>query len=123
MWYIFVEKRGVFIKKLINWRLYSNNKLVIENLNKCCDYIDDEIIYIEDEFINKVSLIMKKFTRENKEYKFELNFNNNEMIYNLKDNNIKLSTEFKGNIRINNDEIYISYNIDEEDLLIIIQLL
>lgn len=123
MCYIFVEKRGVFIKKLINWKLYNNENLVIDDSNKYCDYIDDEIIYIENGYFNKVSLITKKFIRENNEYKIELDFNNNEMVYLLKEKGVRFSTEFKGSININGDEIKVKYNIDEDDLLIIIQIL
>ena len=68
-------------------------------------------------------MLTKKFIRETNEYKIELDFNNKEMIYILKENNIKFTTEFEGNININDDEINITYNIDEDNLLIIIQLL
>ena len=42
--YSLLEKRGDCIKKYINWNLYSDGKLVVENNNIECEYEENNFI-------------------------------------------------------------------------------
>ena len=83
--YSFLEKRGDYIKKVINWQLISNNNEVINNKCVECEFQNNIIEYKEDKFtINIIDLNKNIYKRENEEFIFEIDFNNRLLNYKLK---------------------------------------
>lgn len=121
--YSFLDKRGDYIKKLINWSLFTNELLVIEYKSIYCDYNDKVVIFKENDYINTIDLNKIKYIRENDEYKIEFDFN--KLIYSvfLKDKKLNLSDRFIGSITNNNNIIDIKYNIDGNNMKLLIHLL
>ena len=70
--YSFLEKRGDYIKKLINWSLLSDEKVVINNKKIECEYKDKEFIKYKEgnDTINIVDIKKKLYKRENDEFIF-----------------------------------------------------
>ena len=80
--YSFLEKRGDYIKQLINWSLLNDGKIIIDNKNIECDYEANKFIsYIDDnKTSNYIDLVKKIYIRENDEFRFKIDFENT-MIY------------------------------------------
>ena len=77
----------------------------------------DTIIYKENDILVKIKYKNNIYiTRENDEYKIELNFENNECLYLLKKYNKNMNLEIKTKkINIDNNKIEIEYSIYEEN--------
>ena len=124
LWYSFLGKRGGYIKKMINWYLYNNEKQIINNENVLCEYEDNRLIYYkENNFINRINLEENVYIREGNDYKVIYDFKKQEMILLLKENNMQFSSKFTGIITKNNNIINVIYNNDDGNKKIIIQLL
>lgn len=123
--YSFLEKRGDYIKKLINWSLLNDGEVVIDNKNVVCEYeVDKFIKYLDnDNAINVVDLKNKIYFRENNEFIFKIDFNKMLFSYTLKEQNIFIEDKINCQIIINKDFINLKYKIDEEEKIIIIHLL
>ena len=78
----------------------------------------DSIIYKENDILVKIKYNNNLYiTRENDEYKLELNFENNECLYLLKKYNKNMNLEIKTKrINIDNNKIEIEYSIYEENI-------
>lgn len=123
--YSFLEKRGDYIKKLINWSLLNDGKIVINNKNIECEFeVDKFIKYLENkETMNIIDLENKFFSRENNEFIFKIDFNKNTFSYILKENNITVEDKIECKIIEKNNIINLKYKLDEEEKEIIIHLL
>lgn len=123
--YSLLEKRGDCIKKYINWNLYSDGKLVVENNNIECEYEENNFIkYVENnDTFNVVNLKDNEFTRENNDFIFKIDFKNNEFSYLLKEKNITLNDKLICNIIKEKDYIKLIYQLDEEEKELVIQIL
>lgn len=122
---VYKKKRGDYIKKLVNWSLLSDKNIIIENKNIECEFEKDKFIkYIEkDNTSNLVNLKDKIYIRENDEFIFEIDFENKEFKYLLKEKDIKLVDKILCEIQIKADSIKMTYQLDEEKKEIIIHLL
>jgi len=123
--YSFLEKRGDYIKKLINWSLLSDEKVVINNKKIECEYKDKEFIKYKEgnDTINLVDIKKKLYKRENDEFIFEIDFEKSVFSYILKENNIKLEDKIICYFIQNSNEYILKYTLDEEEKKIIIQVL
>ena len=73
LWYSFLDKRGDFIKKLINWQLFINGDLHINNESVECEYEKNKFIkYKEKDAINIIDIEKKVYIRENSEFKYTI---------------------------------------------------
>lgn len=124
--YSFLRKKkeiGDFIKK-INWQLYNNEKLIINNENVLCDYNDKIIKYKEKDGINIINLKEEQYMRENQEYMMQIDFKNNTFKFILKEKNHILNDSLTSSkMVILKDTITMMYKLDEEEKKIIIHLL
>jgi len=123
--YICLEKRGDYIKKLINWSLLSDEKVVINNKKIECEYKDKEFIKYKEgnDTINLVDIKKKLYKRENDEFIFKIDFEKSVFSYILKENNIKLEDKIICYFIQNSNEYILKYTLDEEEKKIIIQVL
>lgn len=121
--YIWLEKRGVFIKKYINWKLISDNKVIINLENIECEFENNVIKYYEDiHTLNIIDLNEDLYIRENTDFLFRIDFKNKIFNYILKENNISIEQNLEATITKDNN-IDLKYNLGEENKEIIIQLL
>lgn len=123
--YSFLEKRGDYIKKLINWSLLNDQKLVINNKNIECEYeINKFIKYKEDQnTINIVDIENQIYIRENNEFMFKIDFNSNKFSYTLKENNINIEDKIECAFIKNADKFILKYKLDDAEKNIMIQIL
>jgi len=123
IWYSFLDKRGDYIKKLVNWCLLNNKNIIINNV-VLCEYIENKyLIYNENEFTNRVDLKNEIFIRNNKEYEIKYDFKNNYVNIVLLKENKYFEDTFKGNIIKKDNKIHIIYTYSDEEKEIIIQIL
>lgn len=106
----------------INFSLYSNQELLI-NRKINCEYINEELSFIESGILNKIDLNNKVYIRENEEYIININFLTNVMKIYLKNEKLEISVTIKGNFVRDNNTIHIKYTFEDNDIEIIIQLL
>ena len=123
LWYSFLEKRGDCIKKRVNWYLYEQENLLVENLNVECDVNSNEIMYKEDNYVNNIDLQKKIFIREDSNFKMILDYDKQEFIYTLKEINKTFTTNIKIDFDIKENEICISYILEDSKLKILIHML
>lgn len=123
--YSFLEKRGDYIKKLINWSLLNDGEVVIDNKNVVCDYeVNKFIKYLENkDTTNVIDLVKKVYTRENNEFIFKIDFSNNTFSYLLKENNINIEDKIKCSFEKKDNNIILKYQLDEEEKEIVIHIL
>lgn len=122
--YSFLEKRGDYIKKLINWSLLNDGEVVINNKKVTCEYeVDKFIKYYEEKTINIIDINNKIYLRENNEFIFKIDFNKKIFSYYLKENDIKLEDDINCIFNNKNNIINLKYTLDEEEREIIIHLL
>ena len=123
---IFVQKkRSDYIKRYINWKLISNDEVILNKYNVECNFNDNIITYIEEDNIkNQIDISKKIYKRDTLEFTFIIDFKNKHFKYILKgyDYNIE-DTLVNGEFNYNNNEIILIYNIEDEDKKIIVQLL
>ena len=113
------KKRWVIIVK-VNWQLFNNNELVVNLLNKECEYIKNNYLKInEEETINIVDIKNKLYKRITNDYNMEIDFVNNICTFIL-DNNEKWSINIECNIEIIKNTIIINYQIDDDKRKILI---
>lgn len=125
IWYISSsKKRGDYIKKIINWCLLVDNKTIINEKNKECNYIIDKLLeYNEKDFKNIVDLENKLYIRDGKDYIIVIDFNKMQQIITLKDKNLDFFMDIEGSINNSNNIINIKYNNSDGNKEIIIQIL
>ena len=125
IWYISSsKKRGDYIKKIINWCLLVDNKTIINEKNKECNYIIDKLLeYNEKDFKNIVDLENKLYIRDGIDYKIVIDFNKMQQIITLKDKNLDFFMDIEGSINNSNNIINIKYNNSDGNKEIIIQIL
>ena len=122
--YSFLEKRGDYIKKFINWKLISNNNEVVNNEFVECEFVNDILKYLENDTMNIIDLNKNIYIRENDEFTFEIDFNNRLFNYILKKEELSIENAvIDAEIKKNNSDILLKYNLGDEIKEIIIQLL
>ena len=109
------KKRGDVCMK-IDWRLFDGEEIVIEELNKDVEFIDNTIYYIDEYGTHVVDLQNKIYERRSPEDIFRVDFNNN--ILTVK----SASNDLKYNINTNYFEedniIRLTYSLGEEKKVI-----
>jgi len=125
LWYSFLEKRGGYIKKLINWSLLNDGKIIINNENIECEFEANKFIkYQEDKnTFNLINLKEESYLRENDEFIFKIDFKNKLFNYILKENDFLVEDKISCSMLLKNSTIVLKYKIDEEEKKIIIQIL
>jgi len=123
--YSLIEKRGDCIKQLINWKLFSDGLVVINNESVECEINNNILKYYEDEFTyNIIDLNKKIYIRESNEFTFKIDFNNRCFDYILKKDELSIeNAKVEAELEQVNNEIYLKYNLGEEEKKIIIQIL
>lgn len=123
--YSFLEKRGDYIKKFINWKLISNNNEVVNNEFVECEFDNNIIKYLENNnTMNIIDLNKNTYKRENDEFAFEIDFNNRLFNYILKKEELSIeNASIDADIKKNDSEILLKYDLGEDIKEIIIQLL
>jgi len=122
--YSFLEKRGDYIKKYINWKLINNNEVIINNENIECEFDNNIIKYIEDkETINLIDLDKEIYIRENNEFIFEIDFKNRLLNYILKENDLSINNASIEASFIKDNPIILKYNLGDEEKEIVIHIL
>ena len=120
----FLRQRGEYIKRKINWQLYSNDKKIIDYKNiECALEKDKLIIFKENLTTNTIDIQNKKYLRENNDFLFEIDFLNKSFKYVLKENNLTFQDNLEYCTFINKDKITMQYTLDNEIKKIIIQIL
>ncbi len=122
---VFKKKKelGDLIKR-INWQLFNNDELIINNENVECEYKDKIIKYKEEDGINIIDLENQIYKRDSKEYLMQINIKNNTFKFTLKEKNRILSDNLtNSSIEKKDNDIIIKYQIEDEVKKIIIHLL
>ncbi len=89
-----------------------------------CEYEENQYLkYIEDNNQNLIDLINKIYIRENEEFIFKIDFNHQQFSYILKENNYRMENKIDSCAFAMNDTITLTYNLDDEEKKIIIQIL
>lgn len=123
MCYILIEKRGDCIKKLINWKLLSDNVEVVYKENEECEF-DNNILtyYEEDNTVNIINIVEKSYKRENKEFTFNVDFKNRCFNYTLKPENLSIeNAKIDASFEYINKNIVLKYNLGDENKELIIK--
>lgn len=120
-----IDKRGDYIKKLINWQLSSNNLVVLKRDSVECEFVNNIITFHEDEnTINEIDIDKKTFRRENKDFMFKIDFINQTFNYHLKIEDLSIeNAQIDANLKTYNDHIILQYNLGDETKEIIIHIL
>ena len=122
--YSWLEKRGDYIKKYINWCLFSNNKLIIKKENIECEITNNILKYQEEKnFINKIDMNNDIFIRESNEFLFKIDFKKQSFEYTLKEKDLRINDVLLEAKIIKNEIITLIYKIEDEEKKIIIQIL
>lgn len=122
--YSLIEKRGDYIKKYINWKLISNNEVVINNELVECEFEDSILKYYEDkDTINIVDLKNDVYIRENSEFTFKIDFKNRCFDYILKKEDLSIKNASLEATIEKDKEIHLKYNLGDDIKEIIIHLL
>lgn len=122
--YSLIEKRGDYIIKYINWKLISDNKLIVNNEVVECEFDCNILKYYEDDTINIVDLENDIYVRENNEFTFKIDFKNRCFDYILKKEELSIKNAFlEATITKNDKEIHLKYNLGDDKKEIIIHLL
>ncbi len=100
------------IKKYKIQLLHKNDLLEEETINIIKN--NNNISFIHKDVKNIIS--NNTYTRENKEYRFQIDFNKNKSLYLLKEKNIEYEIKvYDSHIDINNDKITIFYHIETNE--------
>lgn len=122
--YSFLEKRGDYIKKLINWRLLEDEKVIINNNIECEYEINKFIKYEEDQnIVNIINLHDQIYIRNSDEFILKIDFKKALFSYTLKENNLTLENTIDCNFQKKDKAYILTYKLNEEVKKIIIQLL
>ena len=106
----------------INWSLYNNDELVLENKIKDFQYEKANFIEIKDEYgIHKVDLKNKIYEKNDNNVIFRIDFVNNLCIIIL-DSDKKLEMEIATNWHYQNNTWKLEYKLENENKQIIIEL-
>ena len=73
----------------IDWRLFDGEEIVIEELNKDVEFIDNTIYYIDEYGTHVVDLQNKIYERSSPEDIFRVDFNNNILTVKFASNDLK----------------------------------
>ena len=122
---VFKKKKelGDLIKR-INWQLFNNDELIINNEDVECEYKDNIIKYKEKDGINIIDLENQIYERDSKDYLMQINIKNNTFKFTLKEKNRTLSDNLtNSSIEKKDNDIIIKYQIEDEVKKIIIHLL
>ncbi len=94
---------------------------MIEINNTTCFFENNIIVYEESLGIkNTINLNNNIYERENEEFLFKINFNNNTMYYLLKEKNYELKDIKISSQIIINDKITLIYKLDDETKKIVV---
>ena len=123
--YSLLEKRGDYIKKYINWKLYNDGLVIVEHNNIECEYEKNKFIsYKESEdVLNFIDIKNKVFLRQTDEFIFKIDFSKNSFYYLLKEKNIELNADVTCNMLIKDDLITLIYQIEDEKKELVIKIL
>lgn len=122
--YSLIEKRGDCIKKLINWKLISNNEEVVNNEFVECEFENNILKYNEDNTLNIIDLNNQSYERKNEDFTFAIDFKNRCFNYILIKDNLSIeNAKLDGEMEYENNIITLKYNLGEEEKKIIIQIL
>lgn len=106
----------------VDWKVYSNNKLIIDNNNVKCNLDYSNKIEFEDEYGKHIiDLENKTYSKDGKDNKMKINFTEKtcEFIF---EKNEKCTFDIDCNIKIEENYIEISYSFDEDEKKILIEL-
>ena len=102
------------MKKKINIKLYKENRLEKEYNNILAVVNKESYKFIIDDINTIIS--DSHFQRENDEYKFKIDFVNNEAYFLLKENNSKFDVEIEHfNIDKKEQELILEYKISSDE--------
>ena len=102
----------------INWKLYSNNNLIIDLKNVKCNKDNNKLIININDEINTIDLNKKIFIRELKDYNMSIDFINKIITFKLNDGKV-LDFDIDCSININDNEVIMNYNLDENKKIIV----
>ena len=106
----------------IDWKVYSNNKLIIDNNNVKCNLYSSNIIEFKDEYGKHIiDLENKTYSKVGNDNKMVIDFiaKTCEFIF---EKNEKCTFDIDCNIKIKENHIEILYSFDEDEKKILIEL-
>ena len=100
----------------IDWKVFSDNELIIKDLNKIVKY-EDNIIYYSDEYgLHKIDLDKKVYERNNTDNIFKIDFNTE--ILTIKFDNNDLKYNINTNYEDDGTVIKLTYSLGDENKVI-----
>lgn len=108
---------------LINWYLYDNQTLIVNDLNVKCEFSNNVLIYKNEDSTNEININKETYIRENNEYKLEIDFKKKTMELYMNELKNSFLLDIECLFTKNKDKIILEYKYDEEIKKIIIEML
>lgn len=110
------------MRQKINWQLTSNNSVLVDLKDVYCTYeINKYLEFKENEILNFIDLLKRKYKRISEEYTMEIDFPKNICTFSFQ-NQEKCSFDIESDIKVDENVIILEYNIGDEKKIITVNM-